>query len=437
MLIETHLFRLGRLIGLWAAVYVALQPIRAAEVQIQKDPAGRFEILRDGKPWFLRGVCGKENLALLRAHGGNSIRTYGIEELEQRVDGKPLLDRCAELGIAVAAGLWVGHERHGFNYSDPVQVEKQRARILETVRKYRSHPALLLWSLGNEMEGPPSSPRAPLVYEELNTLAARIQSEDPAHPVMTTLAGDAPEKIQTLLQHYPNLQVLGINSYAGATRAAEAALKAGWKKPVVIAEYGPTGHWEVPKTAWGAPIEPSNREKAARCSATSEALAKNSAGNLLGGFCFFWGQKQETTSTWYGMFLKTGEKLPPADALCRTWTGRWPANQCPRIDQFESDLRNATVPPRTHYTVRLSASDAESQPLHAEWQVTAESTDRRSGGDAESEPGSFPDAVLEAKVTGAVIRTPDRPGNYRLFVIVRDGHGAASVENLCFRVEPR
>jgi hypothetical protein len=437
VLIGTPFFRVRRLIGLWAAGFFALQPIRAAEVRIQKDPAGRFEILRDGKPWFLRGVCGKENLSLLRAHGGNSIRTYGIEELDQRVEGKPLLDRCAELGIAVAAGLWVGHERHGFNYSDAAQVEKQRARILETVRKYRSHPALLLWSLGNEMEGPPSSPRAPLIYQELNTLAVRIQSEDPAHPVMTTLAGDAPEKIQTLLQHYPNLQVLGINSYAGAARAAEAALKAGWKKPVVIAEYGPTGHWEVPKTAWGAPIEPGNQEKAARCSATSEALEKNSAGNLLGGFCFFWGQKQETTSTWYGMFLKTGEKLPQADALCRTWTGRWPANRCPKIERLDSELRNATLPPDRLCPAHLSASDPESQPLRTEWRVTAESTDRRSGGDAEAEPGSFPNAVVESGNSGALIRAPDRPGNYRLFVIVRDGHGAATVENLCFRVESR
>lgn len=36
-----------------------------------------------------------------------------------------------------------------------------------------------------------------------------------------------------------------------------------------------------------------------------------------------------------------------------------------------------------------------------------------------------------------VIRTPSQPGNYRLFAIVRDGKGAASAENLCFRVEAR
>ena len=69
--------------------------------------------------------------------------------------------------------------------------------------------------------------------------------------------------------------------------------------------------------------------------------------------------------------------------------------------------------------------------------MTAESTDIRVGGDKESEPPSFPDAIVSAEKGQVVIRTPNKPGNYRLFAIVRDGKGSASAENFCFRVEAR
>jgi hypothetical protein len=69
--------------------------------------------------------------------------------------------------------------------------------------------------------------------------------------------------------------------------------------------------------------------------------------------------------------------------------------------------------------------------------VTAESTDIRVGGDKESEPLAFPDAIVSGEKGQVVIRTPNKAGNYRLFVIVRDGKGSASAENFCFRVEAR
>ncbi|MCC5024095.1 MAG: hypothetical protein J6386_15485 [Candidatus Synoicihabitans palmerolidicus] len=42
-------------------------------------------------------------------------------------------------------------------------------RHLTTVRRYRDHPAVLMWGLGNEMEGDGTDPR---VWRELETLAA-------------------------------------------------------------------------------------------------------------------------------------------------------------------------------------------------------------------------------------------------------------------------
>jgi hypothetical protein len=409
----------------------------AAEVKVGKDDKGHFTLLRGGQPYFIRGAGGSGHLALLKEHGGNSIRTWGIETLEQQVDGKRLIDRCEELGLTITAGIYVGHERHGFNYSDPAQIKRQRDTVRAAVRKYKDHPALLVWGLGNEMEGPTSDGRDPRIWKELNELAAIVKSEDPAHPVMTVIAGAAQTKVRGILEHYPNIDILGVNAYAGAGGAAVAVKAAGWKKPFVLAEFGPSGHWEVAKTKWGTPIEPASRAKAAAYFSTQKTMIDDAADISLGSYCFVWGQKQETTSTWYGMFLKTGEKLPQVDAMCRAWTDKWPANRCPRVTRFESELKEATSAPGRLCTVRAEAADPDGDELRWEWTVTAESTDLKVGGDKETEPPSFPDAIVSAEKNQAVVRTPAKPGNYRVFAIVRDGKGGASAENFCFRVETK
>jgi hypothetical protein len=254
---------------------------------------------------------------------------------------------------------------------------------------------------------------------------------------MTVIAGAGRNKLKGILEHYPNLDILGVNAYASAGGVAAAVKSAGWNKPFVLAEFGPSGHWEVPKTKWGAPLEPTSRDKAASYYATQKTMMEDAADISLGSYCFLWGQKQETTSTWYGMFLKSGEKLPQVDAMCRAWTGKWPTNRCPRIKSLESELKEAVLAPGKSVVARVEATDPEGDELRYEWIVVAESRDVKVGGDKESEPPSFPEAIVSSKKGEATIKTPVKSGNYRLFVIVRDGKGAASVENVCFRVEGR
>jgi hypothetical protein len=407
----------------------------AAEVRLGRSPEGRFTLTRDGKPVVVRGACGTGNLALLKEIGGNSIRTYGVQQLTETVDGKSLLDRCADLDLTVAAGIWVEHERHGFDYTDEARVKAQRDAVRDAVKRHRKHPALLMWVLGNEMEGQPGDPRAPLLWKELNELAAIVKAEDPHHPVMTVIAGSDASKVKGILEHYPNLDILGVNAYAGGGGSGAAVKAAGWNKPFMLTEFGPAGHWEVRKTSWQSPVEPSGREKAASYYASQRMLMEEAPDITIGSYCFVWGQKQETTSTWYGMFLKTGEKLPQVDAMCRAWTDRWPSNRCPRVESLDSELRDAVVPPGRIAVARVAVADPEGDKLAYEWTVTAESTDIRSGGDKESEPPSFPKLVIHSEPGQAVIRAPETPGNYRVFVTVRDGKGSASAENFCFRVE--
>lgn len=425
--------RLFNLVIVSSALCNLLSAAPLSRVIIQEDTPGHFTLLRDGKPFVIRGAGGTSHLKDLVKYGGNSIRTWGIDSLDEKIDGKPLLDYCQELGIAVTAGIWVGHARHGFDYGNEAQLTKQRDMVRAAVRKYKDHPALLMWGLGNEMEGPESDGKDTRIWKELNVLAAIVKEEDPAHPVMTVIAGAATSKVKGILENYPNIDILGVNAYSGASGAVRAAKQAGWKKPFVLTEFGPQGHWEVSKTPWGAPIEPSSRDKAASYYATMSLLAENSD-ICFGSYVFLWGQKQEVTSTWYGMFLASGEKLPTVDAACYVWSGKWPSNRSPKIARFETPLKEATVAPGASIAASVEVTDPEGDPLKFEWSVREESTDRKSGGDAESEPPSVPGSIVSPDGPRVTVKTPAKPGSYRLFVIVRDGKGGASADNIPFRV---
>ncbi len=425
-----HLFQSGLLAALLTTSALAVAP---SVVSIQQDAAGHFTLLRNGQPFAIHGAGGSSHLQDLVKYGGNSIRTWGVDSLDVQIEGKPLLDYCQEQGIAVTAGIWIGHERHGFNYSDEAQLQKQRDMVRAAVRKYHNHPALLMWGLGNEMEGPMSDGKDVRIWKELNVLAAIVKEEDPNHPVMTVIAGAADAKVKGILANYPNIDVLGVNAYSGAAGAVRSAKQSGWKKPFVLTEFGPQGHWEVAKTPWNAPIEPFSRSKAASYYATLSLLADNTD-ICLGSYVFLWGQKQEVTSTWYGMFLATGEKLPTVDAVCRAWSGKWPANRCPKITAFDTALKEATVAPDTTVTASVTTEDPENDALSWEWSVVEESTDRRAGGDAEAAPPSLPGAIVTQADGKVTVKTPGKPGAYRLFVVVRDGKGGASADNVPFRV---
>ncbi|MEI8342426.1 MAG: glycoside hydrolase family 2 TIM barrel-domain containing protein, partial [Verrucomicrobiota bacterium] len=319
-------------------------------VKVSKDSTGKFILLRDGKPFFINGSGGTQRLTELVQYGGNSVRTWGIDSLDELVDGKPLADRAQELGIGVTAGIWIGHERHGFNYSDPKQLEAQRQKVRDAVKKWKDHPALLIWGLGNEMEGPASDGADPRIWKELNTLAGIIKEMDPNHPVMTVIASSSPTKVKAILQYYPNIDILGVNAYSGASGAGKAVKEAGWNKPFILTEFGPPGQWEVRKTSWGAPIEPTSWDKAGTYFATYSLLMQNTKDICLGSYVFLWGSKQEATSTWYGMFLKTGEKMPTVDAMARAWNGKWPAVRSPKILSFKTDLAENKVPAGKTFT---------------------------------------------------------------------------------------
>jgi hypothetical protein len=407
-----------------------------SKVKVVSKPDGSFTLLLNGEPYMVKGAGGHQNLVLLAASGGNSIRTWGIDQLEEVVDGKSLLDRAHESGISVAVGFWVEHERHGFDYSNAASIEEQRTRLRDAVLKYKDHPALLTWGLGNEMEGFGSGETDVRIWKELNHLAGIIKELDEDHPIMTVIAGTQQSKIDGIQQYYPNIDILGVNQYGSASGTGKTLDGMGWKGPYMLTEFGVPGTWEVPATSWGAPIELDPSTKAAETYTAYKMDLDNNAGRNLGSYVFYWGQKQEATATWYGMFLQSGEKLPRVDAMAYAWSGKWPDNRTPKLVSLETAVAFKHVKAGNEFHAEVDSVDREGDKLSYLWDIRAESTDRKAGGDAEAAPPSFPDAIEAGQGTRRLsFKAPKRPGGYRLFVTVYDGQGGAVAHNVPFYVE--
>jgi len=399
--------------------------LSAAPVPVQLEHAAAgWQLVREGVPYPIRGVGGEVHLDLAARIGANAIRTWGVS------DSLPaLLDEAAAHGLTVAVGLWLGHGRHGFRYDDPAQVAGQLEACRDAILRFRDHPAVLMWGIGNEMEGDGTNAA---IWQHVNDVAAMARELDPNHPTMTVISDCSEQKIRSLNEYCPSIDIVGMNSYGGAPSLPERYRAAGGTKPFIVTEYGPLGRWESPKTPWDAPIEATSTAKAEQYRRALEAQ-QASSDLCLGSYAFLWGWKQEATPTWFGMLLPDGSRLAAADVLTEMWSGQRPANRCPAITSLVAE-GDPQVAPGDTLLAALSAADPDDDPLEAEWSVMAEPGVYGTGGDAEAVPPSLPECLVASSLTGAEVRAPEREGAYRLYVAVRDGQGGAATANLPFRV---
>lgn len=406
----------------------ALQHGKPVKVEIRKTKTG-FEILRGGRPYFIKGAGGTYNMEKLQASGGNSVRTWSSNE------GKEVLDQAEKLGLSVTMGLNVSRERHGFNYDDSVAVKKQLERLRTEVRKFKDHPALLAWGIGNELNLDYKNPK---VWDAVNDIAQMIHQEDPNHPATTMLAGVNKTVIGFIKTRCPELDLLSVQVYGGLAKVPEQLATAGWNAPYMVTEWGPTGHWECPKTPWGAPIEETSTEKASVYRSRYEASILKDK-NCLGSYVFLWGQKQERTPTWYGLFTEAGEDSQVVDVMEYEWKGKWPANRAPHLNAMQLDGKKAIdfiyLSPSGRYPISLSVSDPDGDKLQSRWEILPEATDLGQGGDKESRPQNIRGLVKNSKLEQAELTAPEKAGAYRLFVYVSDGKNNVATANIPFYVK--
>lgn len=407
------------------AVFALAGFLNGAEPKVAiQTHGGHYRLVRGGEPFFVKGAGGSTHLALLAEAGGNSIRTWGTDNLGV------ILDEARKHELAVCVGFWLGHERHGFNYQNEASVSKQLDDCLAAVRKYKDHPAVLLWGIGNEMEG---DGKNPAVWYAVDHIARECKRIDPDHPTITVIAEPIDGKVRSIERFCPNIDIIGVNSYGSIDTLAERYRAAGGTKPYILTEFGPRGPWEVGKTAWGAPLEATSTAKAEEYAAGYRKAVASQPGLCLGSYAFLWGHKQETTTTWFGMLLPDGSRLAAVDAMTEAWTGSPPKNKCPLIKSLEVE-KSETLRPGQTITARLTASDPEQDRLAIDWVLRRDSVVIGSGGDFQPEETALAEAVT-AKGTEAAVTVPAGGGAYRLFAYVRDPGGGAAVANVPFFVD--
>jgi len=360
----------------------------AIPVELQRIEQG-WQLLRGGEPYFIRGAGGDASLELLAAAGANSVRTWGGDDIG------PLLDEAHSLGLSVTVGIWLGHERHGFDYRDDAQVTEQMQRARDMVLKFRDHPAVLLWGIGNEMEGFEDGDD-PAIWAAVNDVAAMVKELDPHHPTMTVTAFVHGERIEYLHKRSPAIDIHGVNAYGGAQVVPEQLRAGGATKPFVLTEFGPMGPWEMPKTGWGAPYEQTSTEKANFYRESYNKGIIQAPGVALGSYAFLWGHKMESTETWFGMFLEGGSRTGAVDAMTELWSGDPPADLAPTVERLVIE-GNAQVDPGDVVQVSTATADPEGTPVSVRWVLRPESGDDATGGDFRPNLPEIKGAVLEGR----------------------------------------
>ena len=402
---------------------------------------GRYQLYVDDEPFYIKGA-GLEfgDVERLAEHGANSFRTWRTDN--GRNTGQEVLDRAHANGLLVTMGLEIAREREGqgrgifgFDYDDEEAVAEQLERVRAEVMKYKDHPALFIWGIGNELNLGATNPK---VWDAVNEISEMIHEIDPNHLTTTMLAGISKELVDEIKARAPDLDLLSIQMYADIENLPERIEDAGWEGPYMVTEWGATGHWEVEKTPWGAPIENNSSVKADLYRERYETAIASDTTQGLGSYVFLWGQKQERTPTWYGLFLPTGEETESVDVMHYLWNGEWPENRAPRLESATLDGRTAYdgiyLDPGQTYPAEVVSRDPDGDALRYVWEVREESTDLGEGGDDEEVPPLLPDLIDTPNAAQVNVTAPAEPGAYRLFVYVYDGQGHAAHANIPFYV---
>ena len=393
----------------------------AIPVELRQTEEG-WQLIRGGQPFFIKGVGGSASLEQLAAAGGNSVRTWSTDGADK------ILDEAHALGLTVTLGIWLGHERHGFDYNDENQVREQLDRAREAVLRYRDHPALLMWGIGNEMEGFENGDN-PAIWKAVNDVAAMVRELDPDHPTMTVTAFVHGQRIEYVHKRSPAIDIHGVNAYGGALVVAERLREGGATKPFVLTEFGPLGPWEMPKTEWGAPYEQTSSDKAKFYRQSYEQGILSEPGFALGSYAFLWGHKMEATETWFGMFLPDGARTGAIDVMTDLWSGSPPEDLAPVIEPLALE-GNAQVVPGAEIRIKSSVSDPEGGELRVRWALRPESDDFATGGDFRPNLPEIDGAIVEGSAAGARVQMPEEPGAYRLFFYAYDVAGNAATANV-------
>ncbi len=409
--------------------------MKPSKVELKKQ-SQNYQLSVDGNPFYIKGA-GLElgSIKSLADYGGNAFRTWRVDNGEK--SGLEILDEAQRYGLMVCMGLDVARERHGFDYSDKQAVAQQLAAIEQDILALKDHPALLMWGIGNELNLRHSNPK---VWNAVDDISKMIHRLDPNHPTTTMLAGAEPEVIKLVVARCPDLDLLSFQLYGEIDQLPDHLSQSGFSGAYTVSEWGATGHWESACTDWDRPFEANSSVKAGCYQQRYIDYIAADRRQCLGSFVFLWGQKQERTPTWYGVFLEQGQHTESAQVMGTLWTSQAPEQPVARL--LSLDIEGLQAPAsiylteQKNYAARVTVDYQQPETLSYHWELLKE-VDKKlesDGGDFEPRPETVWHQRGDSSLDRVEFPAP-APGEYRLFVLVVDSHGGAATANLPVLVE--
>ena len=402
---------------------------QVSKVEVSTNTQGNFELLKNGIPYYIKGAGAKDHFDLLVNSGANSIRIWST-------NNSSLLDSAYQHGLTVTLGLHVRPERSGMDYNNEYAVKGQIEQLKNEVLKYKDHPALLVWGIGNEVDLKYSNFK---VWETIEILAKFIKEVDPNHPTMTVIAGVDPSKAYYIKKYCPSVDILGLNVYGSIENAGANLRKFNWDKPYIVTEWGVNGPFEAKTTSWKAKVEPPNGFKADQRLRRYQELIVEDKERCLGSYCFLWGQKQESTATWHGMFLKNGNPTEAVDVMHYCWKGEWPNSRAPSIRDISLEnigwRKDHIIEPSMQATVKIEYSKYNNNKVDVEYVLYPEAFSNKIGGDIQKSPDPIPFEIVRQTENKLIFISPKKKGAYRLFAFVKNDKGQSSVANIPFLIQ--
>ena len=402
---------------------------QVSKVEVTTNASGNFELQRNGAPYYIKGAGAKDHFDLLVKSGANSIRVWST-------NNTALLDSAYQHGLTVTLGLHVRPERSGMDYNNEYAVKGQIEQLKNEVLKYKDHPALLVWGIGNEVDLRYSNFK---VWETIEIIAKFIKEVDTNHPTMTVIAGVDPSKSFYIKKYCPSIDILGLNVYGSIENAGANLRKFNWDKPYIVSEWGVNGPFEAKTTPWKAKIEPPNGLKADQRLRRYQEVIEKDKERCLGSYCFLWGQKQESTATWHGMFLSSGEPTEAVDVMQFCWTGKWPQSRAPSIRNISLEnigwRKDHVLSPAKQATLSIEYLKYNNKKVMVEYVLYPEAFSDKIGGDIQKSPVPVKFEIIKKSDNELTFISPKKKGAYRLFAYVKNEKGQTSVANIPFLVD--
>ncbi|RZK26805.1 MAG: hypothetical protein EOO43_01685 [Flavobacterium sp.] len=421
---------------------------RSKVVEISKSD-DKYQLMFGGKPYFIKGgaVTGVEYLEKIKEFGGNSVRTYNTK------DAFEILDSAQKLGLTVMLGLELGSAKKDFDPSDSDLVDSLKNVVRSEVLKYKDHPALLFWGLGNEVElfignGIAQLERHIQLWKLMNDLAFLIHELDPLHPVSTAIPRRSVRRQWLINRFCPELDIITFNSLDSFDKNE---LPFFTRKPYLISELGGLGFWQSKRTEWFSCIEATSQEKIKFINHQYEVF-KNS--NSFGSYAFYWGQKNEYSHTWFSLFTEKGETTEVAYNFKKLWSEKVDLIDRVKLGEIKVSgkrgIENIYLKCNQTYEFSFPIKKANPSKVELRWELVRDDVDYLNTSYITKkleviyrdsiQLNNFDSLLKTDEGSNSVFRycgqlkTPKEGGAYRLFVFLKDEDELVSTSNICFFV---